>query len=170
MVINKNASLQEIFNTDNVEQVSVSVAYLCFSDFVKDMVDTACGRVPFAVRYTQLLMLPSFCDEELSEQEKEAIKTEVQDFLTTGGYEITVNDIYLKALRTMGQGDTFKNSVKLFKKYFSMNVLKNIAILMHNIAAADGLSKGEEDVIKVILFYWYDTISDEELDKALDRE
>lgn len=160
----KEIKFTDILKDEEIPQLTIFQGVAGMSEYLLKQIDQECGDVSFSVRYAQLIMFASTCDANFSDQEIEQYKIYCKDYLLITNSQMSFDKVFAASVALLNYSDVFISSLKLFKKYFSKGVLKNIAIQMYNIAGADGIEIREQTILQFIVLYWFGYYHDDEID------
>jgi C1A family cysteine protease len=114
----------------------------------------ACGRVPLETRIAHLFLLVAGADGDLSDEEADALAGHVGELMAQLGSTLDPTRVLKHALRHIEDDDLLGHTLALMNEHFDNDVLASILIRSQEIAAADGESDEESEVLAALVEAW----------------
>jgi uncharacterized tellurite resistance protein B-like protein len=112
------------------------------------------GDVPLETRFAQLMLVAANADGEISDDELDGLTEFLETILETIGSDLSAKKVLRHAKRLIGDRALFKNTIKMFNRHFSKEALAGFADQIAAVAAADGVTEEEVDLLNSLIKSW----------------
>lgn len=119
----------------------------------EDMID-AMDEYPLEYRIALLFLYAADEDDDISDEEYDAIAEYMKDVLDQLGVDMSAKKILRNAMRNINNEDLLDESVELMGEYLSEAMLATIITDLEEVISEDDLSEDEENFIDYLIEEW----------------